>query len=375
MKLLFVTARWDPKDPDSGAGVNFNAYQALKEWADEIQIAGPFGDRLTLIERGIRKIAGWFTDKRFIKFYPSYIKQSNAVVQKMISDFEPDVIFSKSSIPLVNVNLPMPLVYMCDSSIKWVTENWQPFSKLGLWIMERWERTVINKAAHIITFSKANADVLINYYHKAEDLITTHPIPSSLPQNLCSYNQKLLESSKSLNLLLVGKEFHRKGVDIAIETTQILNEKCIPTTLRIVGQDGTSSENVQFMGLYSKNNPDELIQYINQYRWAHFFIFPSRFDAAGIVPSEAAGFGVPTITNAAGGLATTVKDGVSGVVLEKDSPASQYAETIQHYWENPVEYHNLCLSTYDRYLTELNWDALGGRLREIIEKVVRTQGQ
>ncbi len=31
MKLLFVAARWDPQNPDSGSGVNYNAFMELKE--------------------------------------------------------------------------------------------------------------------------------------------------------------------------------------------------------------------------------------------------------------------------------------------------------------------------------------------------------
>jgi glycosyltransferase involved in cell wall biosynthesis len=369
MKLLFVTARWDPRDPDSGSGVNYNAYCELKDRIEEIEIAGPFQSHLTLFERGIQKIAGVFQKKRFIKFYPSYLRRSNTTVQKSMELFKPDVIFSKASIPLVNVELSAPLIYMCDSTVKWVTDNWPIFSKFGLKIMERWEKEVIVKAAHIITFSQANADVLENYYHIPSERITVHPIPSSLPHKNDDFLLKSMDKNQPIHLLLVGKEFHRKGVDIAIDATQLLNAQGIPTELRIVGQDGQSSENITFMGLYKKEDPEQLVQYINNYRWAHFFMFPSRFDAAGIVPSEAAGFGVPTITNAAGGITTTVKDKVSGIVLEKHSPGSEYARVIEHYRNHPDEYQALCKSTYARYLTELNWNALGDKLFSLIQEL------
>jgi glycosyltransferase involved in cell wall biosynthesis len=241
------------------------------------------------------------------------------------------------------------------------------FSTLGSAIMEKWEEKVIKKASHIITFSRANADVLERYYQIPGDRITVHPIPSSLPYENGGFQAKPLKRGDKLKLLLVGKEYHRKGVDIAIEATQLLNAAGIAAELRIVGQDNADLDHVRFMGLYEKKDPAQLKKYMDNYRWAHFLLFPSRFDAAGIVPSEAAGFGIPTITNAAGGIATTVKNGVSGVVLEKHSPASEYARAIQHYWSHPDEYLSLCRTTYARFQDELNWNALGDQIFLIIQ--------
>lgn len=369
MKLLFVAARWDPQDPDSGSGVDYNAYVSLKKHVDEIEIVGPFTSDLTFIERGLRKVASLFSKERLIKFFPSYIKHSNRVVQEKITSFQPSIIFSKSSVPLVNVNLTVPLVYMCDSSVAWTKKEWPEFSKPGYALMQYWERKVIDKASHIITFSDASRQILTNFYHKPANQITVHPIPSSLPKHLCAYHKKPFGAGETLKLLLVGKVYKRKGVDIAIDATQQLSASGIPTQLRIVGQEGPSSENIHFMGLYSKKDPDGLNQYLNNYRWAHFHIFPTRFDTAGIVPSEGAGFGLPTITNAAGGLATTVKHGVSGVVLPKNSPAAEYVKVIKGFWQDPEAYYALCASTYERYQTELTWDSLGKTLFNIIENV------
>ena len=368
MKILFVAARWDPRNPDSGSGVNYNVYTTLKNHNEDIRIVGPFQDQLTLFERGVRKLAGMVQKKRFIKFYPSYLKHSNEEVQRVMDDYQPDVIVSKSSIPLVNVRLNAPLVYICDSTVKWVADNWPLFSEIGLRVMERWERKVLEKAAHILTFSQANANVLVDYYKKPAEKITVHPIPSSLPHEEGDFQLKSINENEPLRLLLVGKEYHRKGVDIAIETLQQLIAAGIPAELRIVGQTGTNSDHITFMGLYEKRVPEQLQQYMNNYRWAHFLLFPSRFDAAGIVPSEAAGFGVPTITNAAGGIATTVEDGVSGVVLEKHSPAPEYVRILNHYWKHPHEYKTLCESTYARYLSDLNWEVLGDKLFTIIQE-------
>lgn len=372
MKILYVTARWDPQDPDSGAGVNYNILSALNNWADEIKIAGPFEENLTFLERLIRKLAELFLKTRLIKFFPSYIRYSSNQVEDLQKEFQPDVLVSKASAPLVKVKLSAPLVYICDSSVQWVMKEWPHFSKPGFWLMKRWEQKVIDKASHILTFSQAHAKILERHYQKPSEKITVHPIPSSLPPHLSKNVDNPINPNEPVHLLLVGKTYHGKGVDIAIKTTRLCNQNGIPAQLRIIGQDGKDQENIRFMGLYAKKDPEELKEYIEQYCWAHFLIFPSRFDAAGIVPSEAAGFGVPTITNAAGGLATTVENGVSGIVLERHSPPEAYFEIIRYYYQNPAEYHNLRQSTYQRYQHELNWDALGEKLRLILQTTVQS---
>ena len=370
MDLLFIAARWDPKNPDSGSGVNFNSYMELKDRVDDIRIVGPFQSDMTLVERGIRKVFERPNQRRLIKFYPSYVRHSNQMVQKVMNDYQPDVIFSKSSVPLVNVKLNAPLLYMCDSTVKWTSDNWPLFSPLGTAIMKGWEKKVIKKAAHIITFSHSNAEVLRDYYKIPTEKITIHPIPSSLPHDDKDFQVKSLDTGQKVRLLLVGKDYHRKGVDIAIETVRGLNALGIPAELRIVGVNGENTENITYIGLLSKKDPIQQKEYLDNYRWAHFFLFPSRFDAAGIVPSEAAGFGVPTITNAAGGIETTVENLVSGIVLPKHSPPEAYIRVVQYYLQKPKEYEALQRSTYARYLSSLNWHVLGDKLFSIMTDLV-----
>ncbi|MBG0787648.1 MAG: glycosyltransferase family 4 protein [Anaerolineaceae bacterium] len=191
-----------------------------------------------------------------------------------------------------------------------------------------------------------------------------------MPHDESDYQEKTLAPGQKIHLLLVGKEYVRKGVDIAIETVNGLNALGIPADLRIVGQVNENAEHVTFMGLLSKTDPLQQEAYLDNYRWADFLLFPSRFDAAGIVPSEAAGFGVPTITNAAGGIETTVKNLVSGIVLPKHSPPESYIRVVQHYLENPKAYEALRRSTYARYLSILNWRVLGDKLYSIINNAV-----
>jgi len=99
-------------------------------------------------------------------------------------------------------------------------------------------------------------------------------------------------------------------------------------------------------------------------------IHPARYEAAGIVCSEAAAFGVPTITNASGGLATTVEDRVSGIVLPMGSPAESYAVAIEKLISDSKRFIQLRKTSRLRYERELNWDVVGNRIVKEIQRVL-----
>ena len=67
----------------------------------------------------------------------------------------------------------------------------------------------------------------------------------------------------------------------------------------------------------------------------HLLLHPARFDASPIVTSEASTFGLPTITNDSGGLATSVKHNVSGIIVPKNSCYNIYVSEIKRLFQNP----------------------------------------
>jgi len=138
-------------------------------------------------------------------------------------------------------------------------------------------------------------------------------------------------------------------------------------------QSGRINPHVHYLGSFRKSIEEELQAYADQYRWPHFLLHPARYDAAPIVTAEAAAFGVPTLTNAVGGIASTVQDGVSGIVLPAGSPASEYVKIIQRMITTPAEYAELRRTTRQRYELELNWEAAGRKIAAILRQVMVPQ--
>jgi len=370
MKILYIPGRWDPTIQNEFSGSDYGAYHMLKKQPGvEIFLADPLEDKPNFIEKVITKIYRIFFEKRLIKYYPSSLREAGKIVNQAIEKVQPDVIFSKYSAPMVHADIDRPFVYMCDSTIKWTKDIWPAFSKLGFWIMENWEAKSIRECDRLITFSEESAEVIKTYYKKDPAKVRVLPIPAYIPNSILpGKNEIEKEIGEPFHLLLVGKRFHLRGMDIAIETAKLLNDGGFPTQLRIVGFDGEDLPHVKFSGMYDKEKPNEMIAYFDCFKWADLLIHPSRFHSAGIVISEAAAFGLPTITNAAGGLATSIQDDVTGIVLPKNSPASAYVDAITALIEDKVRYQKYCTAAKERFDQKLNWEKAGNRLFEIIKE-------
>ena len=122
-----------------------------------------------------------------------------------------------------------------------------------------------------------------------------------------------------------------------------------------------------------RENPTAARAYFENFEWAQLLLRTSRFDAAGIVISEAAAFGLPTLTNAVGGLATSVLHGQTGLVLPAGSPAADYCQAIRALMREPEQYQAFRVNARRRFDAELDWEKAGERLSKIIREAAREE--
>jgi glycosyltransferase involved in cell wall biosynthesis len=370
MKVLFAACRYDPMDPDAGSGVDYCVYQQFKSLGVEMKVVGPFKDEPSAFEKVYRFGHRYLSRKMHAKFSDAYLRRTAEEVDKAVQEFQPDVIWTKDLIPLVYLKAKCPIIFRTDALFYGTITQWPTYSRLESLRMLTWEKRALEKATILINASDWAKDLAVSHYGFKRDHVIVIPAIASLPTDIFPKKIHKKISKNDLHLLFVGKEFTRKRPDIAIGTLKRLREKGIDAHLRIVGNTGVNEPGVEYMGLYRKKEPGQLEAYVSNYDWANFLIHPAVYEAGGIACSEAAGFGVPTITNAAGGLETTVKDGISGVVLPRASAADEYANVILDYLARPEDYETLCSTTRERFDKDLNWDAAFLLIKNAINEFV-----
>jgi glycosyltransferase involved in cell wall biosynthesis len=235
------------------------------------------------------------------------------------------------------------------------------------------EKLAFRNSARVLTNSTWSKRVIADNYGVSPSKIDTFILPSALPARVIPERVDVTGWKKldaPFRLLLVGRDTNppRKGIPIAIEVVHQLNAAGLPAELTICGTQGQSDQYIKYAGPFTKSIPEQLDKYVDLYRQAHLLIHPAIFEAAGIVPSEAAAFGTPTITNDAGGLATTVADGESGIVLPTWSAPDAYVKAILELVNNPSSYYVLCQKARARYERELNWDCTGKWMADVLRK-------
>lgn len=370
MKILYISDRDDPRNHDAGSGVDYMTFKSLEHLGFDLKVAGPYRFQPNLFQRGLDRIRRKLLASRPVKYTRAYLKFVAKQVEREIEEYQPDILFTRRGFVMTFCHFDRPLVYLMDTTLKGNQEQWPLFSPLAYRRMLSWERSVIARSAQLLTFSNWSANILKDFYRVPDEKLTVYPIPASIPDHIIPNDVRSnLQDLDPIKILLVGRDYHRKGVDIAIKVVRRLNELGSNAELRIVGLNGEKDENITYMGLYNKTIPEELDAYVDNYRWANFLIHPARFEAAGIVPSEAAAFAVPTITNDAGGLGTTVADEISGIVLPKDSPADEYVDAILDYVNDPDRYVELCQSARARFDSELSWHYSTQKLSEAIGRI------
>jgi glycosyltransferase involved in cell wall biosynthesis len=370
-KVLYV-AYHNPTVMDIASGSDYFHYQAICDNGFDVKVIGPFAPRPVLLERLAERLY-LRTGKRYPKFKMTTAWVASQATNQAAAEWKPDVVFSIVPFPFIFYKGRAPGIYRLDTTFYGVEEFWPTFGKLGLRVSMWQEKQAYRHCLRVLTTSEWSRNLLIKIYKVPDQHICVYPMASALPEEIVPLKidvpaWKTLQGT--LRLLLVGRDYRRKGIDIAIEVTRKLNAGGVPTELTVCGAQGESDEAIKFVGPYKKNDPEELEQYVELYRRAHLLIHPANFEPAGIVPGEAAAFGTPTITNDTGGIGTTVQDGVSGLVLPRWSPAEAYVEKIKELIANPEGYYHLCHTSRERYEQELNWRVrgkwLGGILRDVI---------
>ncbi|MGD0752756.1 MAG: glycosyltransferase family 4 protein [Anaerolineales bacterium] len=374
MKILFV-AYHDPTVMDLASGTDYFYYQAMCKHGFDVKIIKDMIVPPNLPERLLANLYQR-TGKRYIKFNMTTVWNASQATNKVVRDWMPDLVFAIAHFPFVFYTGKAPCVYRIDSTaygeeMAWPRSGW-PALRVNMWQEKRAQR----HCARVITVSEWSKNILEKVYKVPAGHIRFIASPSYLPDQVIPESVDIRfwkNLADPLRLLLVGRDYHRKGIDVGIDIVHKLNTAGIRAELTICGAQGTSEEYVRFVGPYKKSDPDQLEKYIALYRQAHLLIHPAIFEPAGIVPSEAAAFGTPTITNDVGGLATTVKDGESGIVLPKGSPAEVYVQNIIELVHNPDGYYRLCCKTRERYERELNWGYAGKWLAETLREVISEQ--
>lgn len=206
------------------------------------------------------------------------------------------------------------------------------------------------KCDEVWTVSENAARELISYGFNKEirimpNSVRIRPYDFAAPREAC---EKFSLDPRRPILLYVGQIDIKKNLLLVLEAASILQQKGCRFQLVLAGQ-GKDREmleqkayelgikNIKFVG----HVKEESLLY-GLYRAASLFLFPSQYDTAGLVVSEAAMMGTPSVVVSGSAPSEIIIHNKNGLVCEES--AQDLAEMVYHYLQEMTESERESLS-------------------------------
>jgi glycosyltransferase involved in cell wall biosynthesis len=366
----------DPLSPMLWSGIPLNIADTLRTMGHYVKIIGNLTPRVTLTGR----LKGAFYKQVRKKMY--LINRDPAVMtararcgnlrlkeagqlDAVLITYPPDAAYLETDIPILILHdaawTQLVDFYPGTEYDNLATETLRGGIEL--------DKAALSHCKHAIYSSQWAVEGVVKAYGVPRSKLSVAALGSSVvnpPQR--AEVQKYLERrlQEPMKLFFLGRDWYRKGGDIAVAVATQVEALGIPVELHVAGcaPNGMLPAWVKIHGPLSKDIPDQAALLRNLFETSDFFIMPSRADAFGMVYGEAAVFGMPVIASNVGGVPEAVC-GEWGITPRLDTSAREIAEWAASLYHDRVAYERLAWLARESYETCLNWQAFCSRVVQV----------
>lgn len=360
MRILFASVE-DPRDVTAWSGTPFHMVRALAAAGVDVVLAAPLGERLGLPWKAVQAArnalgGGYYSRLR----EPSILAGHAAQVRRAIVRTEPDLVLAPSTLPVARLRTAVPVVTWTDATFAGMVGFYPSYTGLSsryTRLGHAMERSALERVSLAVYSSEWAARTAQESYGVPADRTAVVPYGANLPDPGPPAPRA---ADGTCRLLLVGRGWHRKGIDLAVETTERLRRKGVPAVLDVVGStapEGTVLPPfVTVHGALEKDDPVAAERIRGLYESADFFLLPTRADCTPVVLAEAQAYGVPVVTSDVGGTASLLRPGHSGWTVGLDAFPDDAAALVAAAWETPEQHASLRREARRWYEGTLTWE-------------------
>ena len=271
----------------------------------------------------------------------------------------------------------LPFAYMTDATAHQMRNYYashsnlseQEFSKL-----EEYEIQAIGSAKAIIVPSQWVADSILSQYHADPSCVHVVEWGANIKSQPTKQNNRpLVEVATSPRLLLGGFDWHRKGGDIAVEATKLLNEQGIHAVLTIIGACVAEEYRCDFVKVVGKLNRFDTQQnneFDAIFQNSDIYLHPARAECYGHIICEALAYGIPVVATDTGGIPQIVQNGINGMLLAPEATPLEFANCIKDLVIDSQRLRVMQSNALREFRARLNWDVWAERTLEILNRLL-----
>ena len=386
MKIAYTTT-FDLENPESWPRRHLGLYgagekivQTLKTEDTQVLPLGKLERKRSPITRLKWQFYRKFQQKDFYSWADPIVSRHYArQITKQLAESDADILLCpENAIPLAMVNPDRPMVLWTDTTLGSLIDFYPYLSNLCAETRRnllKLEQRVVDRCSLIIVNSQWAANQVTELYRVSPAKISVIPRGSSQTKRLSdeAFEQALAQRKFDVcQLLFVGVDWERKGGSTAFGISEVLNRQGIRTDLHIVGCTPPFEvpEFVKVHGFVDRTTAAGQAKMAELFQSAHFLLYPSQADAMGVVLSEAASFGVPSLASDVGGIGSVVIAGTTGETFPPGSKPEAYGEFITEYVRHSAQYQALARSTFEHYKSNVSWPAVGAIARDAFRSLI-----
>jgi len=381
MKIAFATI-FDSLDITRGSGTFFYLSKELERQGHQLIRVGPLilDERWpTRLLKALHRRAG----RRYLTWLDPYVgRRTGRQVEARLNGCEFDVLLTNDLSIAAFTRIDRPKVIYTDAMItKDYREGSLPdsrvanLSNVGLWLSRITIKKALGRSA-LAVFGADWAAREARRYDSGARIEVVHFGANIEDPGAQIAEERVLSIRRDVRLLFVGKDWVRKGGDIAVRTVRVLRGRGIMAELDVVGASPPLDVNdsaVRVHGILNKAIEKDRELLTGLFRAADILILPSTSEGFVIAALEAAAFGLPVVGFRAIGVDTAVRNGETGILLELDATEEDFADVICHLIQRPAEFQRLVRGARKFFENSVNWSRAGSELTRMINRYTRCQ--
>ena len=224
-----------------------------------------------------------------IAFVASLGKRKNGILSRMYNKYrfrqtlkqvDCDIYFAPAQSEFISFGIPQnrPLIYLSDAVFRlMIGYYWSDLDSKSEKYLDHCEKASLKRADAVIFSSEWAKDGAVRFYQTNPQKIHVLPFGANLVDKYQGYQENNLNDS-AIRLLLVGVDWERKGINIAIDCVRALNkmQKDYSFDLTIIGVEKPAGQEyesyIHILGRLDKNVPEEYERMISYYQKSNLFI-------------------------------------------------------------------------------------------------------
>lgn len=230
----------------------------------------------------------------------------------------------------------------------------------------------------LILIAKKTAADLDRLYHRRDDCkvlylgfdhATYHPERRAALRE--ATRTTLSISDGRFRLLMVGNDWHKKGIRVLLESLALLRD--LPIDLMLVGSENPAP----FRAMAAAKELTERVRYLPPrkdvefyYAAADLYVGPSLEDTFALPPVEAMSCGLPVIVSRENGAYEIMTDGVDGLILGDPTDAPTLASMIRRLYSDPDLRERMGAKAVET-ARQFSWEQNARDLAAIFEQIIR----